>query len=643
MTGPEPVLEQARAAVDAGRWHEGLDLLTAPRAPTGPEALDLLGRAAYGAGRLELSIKCREQLYQVHLADGRTLAAAEAAATVALQLLIDTALLAPVRGWLARAQDLLTGTETGPVHALAAAVRGYERFLSGDLATARTQARQAVQLGEAHHQPLAAMFARVASARITIADGAIVDGLAELDEIAARLMGGEADPLTTGMLYCELVCAAQNLGDHARAVQWHEVMQRWAASDGIGSVGGRCRIHHVELLRLSGPADAAEAAAVQACEELRPWMRREFGWPLVELAQVRLRRGDLEGAEEAFLAALDHGWVVQPGLALLFLALGDSETAAAMIDDALAHPVVVPSKEWPPTDELRLVPLLDAQAEIAFTRDDEPTATAAAAALARIAGSGASTVLLARAALAEARSRLLRGELVDAATACSDAIGLWTDIGAPYETGSARMVLARVQHARGQHELARVTREAAERGLRGYGAATPPEVTAEHAAPVEEHDAVFLAEGTLRRVAFAGRQAMLPDLTGLRHVERLLAEPGREFHVLDLRGAGLRDAAPLPQLDAEARAAYRRRLREVEDDLAEAEANNDTARAELAQRDRDYLVCELTRAVGLGGRDRGIGTPQERARTSITRSIRYALARLRAVHPELASHLDRTI
>jgi hypothetical protein len=152
-----------------------------------------------------------------------------------------------------------------------------------------------------------------------------------------------------------------------------------------------------------------------------------------------------------------------------------------------------------------------------------------------------------------------------------------------------------------------------------------------------------LAEGTLRRVAFAGREAVLPDLTGLRHVARLLAEPGREFHVLDLLGAGLRDAGALPHLDAEAREAYRRRLQEVQDDLAEAETNHDTARAELAQRARDYLISELTRAVGLGGRDRGSGTPQERARTTITRAIRYALARLRDIHPELASHLDRTI
>ena len=97
MTESEAVLQQARAAVGAGRWHDGLELLSGPGAPAGAEALDLLGRAAYGAGRLELSISCREQLYRLHLDAGQAVAAAGAAATVALELAVRTALVAPGR------------------------------------------------------------------------------------------------------------------------------------------------------------------------------------------------------------------------------------------------------------------------------------------------------------------------------------------------------------------------------------------------------------------------------------------------------------------------------------------------------------------------------------------------------------------
>jgi branched-subunit amino acid aminotransferase/4-amino-4-deoxychorismate lyase len=57
------------------------------------------------------------------------------------------------------------------------------------------------------------------------------------------------------------------------------------------------------VLRLRGRCDEAEREALAACEELRPYLRRELGWPLSELGRIRLRRGDLEGAEEAFLAS----------------------------------------------------------------------------------------------------------------------------------------------------------------------------------------------------------------------------------------------------------------------------------------------------------------------------------------------------
>jgi hypothetical protein len=59
--------------------------------------------------------------------------------------------------------------------------------------------------------------------------------------------------------------------------------------------------------------------------------------------------------------------------------------------------------------------------------------------------------------------------------------------------------------------------------------------------------------------------------------------------------------------------------------------------------DRDYLVHELTRAYGLGGRYRLIGATSERARASVTRAVRYAVARITDHHPALADHLTRTV
>src|SRR5262249_41024587 len=64
----------------------------------------------------------------------------------------------------------------------------------------------------------------------------------------------------------------------------------------------------------------------------------------------------------------------------------------------------------------------------------------------------------------------------------------------------------------------------------------------------------------------------------------------------------LGDAGEL--LDATAKASYKARLDDLRAELEEAERINDPARAASARHERDFLVGELARAVGLGGRDR---------------------------------------
>ena len=159
-------------------------------------------------------------------------------------------------------------------------------------------------------------------------------------------------------------------------------------------------------------------------------------------------------------------------------------------------------------------------------------------------------------------------------------------------------------------------------------------------------------------MAFEGRVASVRDSKGLRYLSRLLAEPGREFHVLDLvavetaphktYGAGRVNTSPADGdagelLDPQAKAAYRRRLTEIDEDLAEAHALGDPARAAQGEVERDLLVRELSRAVGLGGRNRRAGSSSERARSAVTRAMRHALARIRKHHAPLGDHLDRTI
>ena len=154
------------------------------------------------------------------------------------------------------------------------------------------------------------------------------------------------------------------------------------------------------------------------------------------------------------------------------------------------------------------------------------------------------------------------------------------------------------------------------------------------------------------------------DVKGLHYLARLLREPGREFHVLDLgfeggetahdpggrpqaldwdeaRVNGLGDAGAL--LDPQAKAAYRRRLDELGEELDEAMLFNDPERAARAEAELAALKAELARAVGLGGRDRAAASSAERARLNVTRAIRSVVQRVAAANPELGEHLRHTV
>ncbi len=620
------------------------------------EDLPEAARRAYADGDLEGAVGAWETLHRRCLDAGDAAGAAEAAAMVAVYLLIDTGLMAPVRGWVRRAEHLLEPETDTAVHALLSAVRGYERFMCGDLEAATIHSDRAIALGERHGVADATVIGETARARLTLLRGDLATGLELLEEVGARLMAGDATPLATGMMLCEVICAAQGLSMHDLAREWTEVMERWRHDAASGGFHGRCRVHRAELLRLSGPLDEAEREALGACEDLRPWMRREYGWPLVELGNVRLRRGDLAGAETAFTEALARAWCPQPGLALVHLARGDLDGAAVLLDEAIAHPLAIPSKEQPPSGDLRNAPLLHARAQVAAAAGDAPAAVAAAAALDQVASSFPSPALHAMACVSRARALLLDGRAREAEGHAREAIGLWAELDAPYECASARLVAADALDVLGRVDAADRERSLAARACEEIGAAGLCE-------PLRDADsAVFTARDGLRRVVYGGMEATVPDLKGLRYLARLLAEPGGELHVLDLvalespedlgtgahRGLGHGPPADrwqegLPVIDEQAKQAYRRRLREVEEDLEEARADHDLARVELAERDRDYLLAELSGAFGLGGRARVTGSSAERARTAVTRSLRYSLTRLEKAHPLAAAHLSRAV
>lgn len=174
---------------------------------------------------------------------------------------------------------------------------------------------------------------------------------------------------------------------------------------------------------------------------------------------------------------------------------------------------------------------------------------------------------------------------------------------------------------------------------------------------------VLRREGDYWTVLFGADAFRLRDTKGLHYLAQLLLHPGQELHVLDLTtmehgvaqdvatsrranddylcSGRLSDAGAV--LDEQAKAAYRQRLLELESDLEEATAWSDSLRAAKLREERDFLAEELSAALGLGGRDRKVGSQSERARVNITRAIKAVLVRFREHSPALADHLSATV
>ena len=119
----------------------------------------------------------------------------------------------------------------------------------------------------------------------------------------------------------------------------------------------------------------------------------------------------------------------------------------------------------------------------------------------------------------------------------------------------------------------------------------------------------------------------------------LLERPGREVPALELMGGVDVGGAPGPVLDEQARRAYQARVHDLQVEIDDAHAANDWARADRAEVELDALVEQLTRAFGLGSRQRTGGGAGERARAAVTHRIRSAIRRIADIDPTLGQHL----
>jgi hypothetical protein len=144
-------------------------------------------------------------------------------------------------------------------------------------------------------------------------------------------------------------------------------------------------------------------------------------------------------------------------------------------------------------------------------------------------------------------------------------------------------------------------------------------------------------------LTFDGATAHLPDSKGLRDLATLLGAPGERVHAVRLLTGRPPAAGADPVLDDRARAAYRARLAELDAELDQAGADHDPGRAERARLEREALLDELSRVVGLGGRARRLGDDTERARKAVSARIHDAVARIERANPALGRHLRQAV
>lgn len=196
--------------------------------------------------------------------------------------------------------------------------------------------------------------------------------------------------------------------------------------------------------------------------------------------------------------------------------------------------------------------------------------------------------------------------------------------------------------ARQRYRLLEVIREYAWQRVEDSADATAPLVAATGTAQ-------FLREGDHWAIGFAPDVVRVRAAKGMTYLSAIVAAEGRELHVFELVGdsggggavASVGDAGAL--LDDTARAAYKQRLGDLEAEADDARTAGSASRLAAAQEEIDFLVAELSRAFGIGGRERRAASSSERARTSVTKAISTAIRKIEEQDPVIGGHLRTSV
>ena len=461
---PVDALDAGRMALGRGDWEAArLAFDLSLQTEETPEALEGLGLAAWWLDLADVVFDVRERAYRLYRERDDRLGAARMAVWLAWDTAAFRGEQAIANGWLQRAHRLLENRPDSREHAWLGLRSGAFALLDdGDPAEAERLASEAIRIGQALGAVDHEMVGRALRGFARVTAGRVAEGLQELDEVNAAVLAGDMnDWVLIGLACCYLVAACERIRDYERAVQWCDRLKAFCAKRGLRPLFAVCRTQYASVCMWRGAWAEAEQELTSASEELSASRPAMSGEGLVRLGELRRRQGKLDEAMALFERSGSHP-LASLGRASVVFDRGDFRSSADLAERHL--------RRLPATNRTERAAALELMVRACLEEGRTDEATQAVAELDAIASEAQTGPLRALASLAAGLVAARSGNPRSARKSLEDAVDLFKESGTPFETGRARLELARVLEALGRREAAVEEAERAIEGLTPLGA-----------------------------------------------------------------------------------------------------------------------------------------------------------------------------